>query len=113
MRMPALPVNELTPVFRDITFKDIVVDDCKQLIDLIGIPESPVTGVSFNRVDAQCDKLINLQDVDGFTMTNATIQSGQGTISITGGKHITLADTTFNVPGEEVIYTYRDESSAP
>lgn len=112
-RMPARPVNRLTPLYRNITFKDIIVENCHQLIDLIGIPESPVTGVFVHHMDARCHQLINLQDIDGFVISQSSIQSQSDSISITDGRNIMFIDTRFNIPNEKVKYIYAGKLTRP
>jgi len=112
-RMPLRPVNNLTPLYRNIVFKDIIVENCRQLIDLIGIPESPVSGVLVHNMNARCDKLVNLQDVDGFVITNSTIRSGCNTVSVLDGRNIMFVETVFHTPGGKVEYTYSGEIVQP
>ena len=112
-RVPAQPFNELTPIYRDIIFRNIVVENCRQLIDLIGIPESPVTGVLINRMDAKCDKLVKLQDTDGFVITNSTIRSSCDSVSITDGRNIMFVNVKFSNPQNEVKYNYSGELARP
>ena len=57
----------LTPCFRNIHFKDIMIDNCNDFIKAIGLPESPVDEVTFkNVVSPKCQR-ITLQDVGKFT----------------------------------------------
>jgi len=63
-RLPALPVGPLTPLYRNISVKDIVVENCEQLISAIGIPESPISEISILNMEAKCKNLMKVQDVD-------------------------------------------------
>lgn len=61
-RHPTPAVNELTPFYRNMHFKDIRVDNCKTLIKATGLPESPVEDVTFENIQSD-NRLILLQDV--------------------------------------------------
>ena len=61
-RHPMPAVNELTPFYRNMHFKDIRVDNCKTLIKATGLPESPVEDVTFENIQSD-NRLILLQDV--------------------------------------------------
>ena len=65
-RLPARPINELTPVFRHLRFKDITVDDCPKLVSAVGLPEQPIDDVEFKNVRSANMKT-ELQDVGHFT----------------------------------------------
>ena len=62
-RYPPQPVTEMTPVFRNMHFKNITVDSCEQLVTAIGLPESPITNVTLDNITSPCHKM-KLQDVD-------------------------------------------------
>lgn len=113
-RLPVLDVTPLTPKYQSISFKDIVVENCMQLVSVVGIPESPVNGVLLNNIDATCNKLIQLSDVDGFVITNSTIRSEKdNTVSVTDGRNIMFVNTKFEVPGKKIEYRYEGERTRP
>ena len=61
-RFPAQPVNELTPIYRNMHFKDITIDDCKMLIEAKGLPESPLENITFENIKSE-NRAMELQDV--------------------------------------------------
>ena len=61
-RFPIQPVTELTPVFRNLHFKNITVDNCQMLISAKGLPESPIENLTFENIQSE-NRKINLQDV--------------------------------------------------
>ena len=65
-RHPTPPINELTPVFRNMYFKNITVDNCKTLINAIGLPESPIENINFENIKSSNKDMI-LQDVGKMT----------------------------------------------
>lgn len=65
-RFPIQPVTELTPVFKNINFKDIIVDDCQMLINAKGLSESPIEDLTFENIQSKNMKIF-LQDVGTVT----------------------------------------------
>lgn len=56
----------LTPWFRNISFKNVTIDQCSDFIKAIGLPESPVENVTFENVTSGGAQNITLQDVGKF-----------------------------------------------
>ena len=81
-RKPAQRWTKLTPAFRGITIRDIIVEECRELIDMKAIPESPVRylqienltldmrNASQDQSDPRNQKLMLLRDVEGMSMRN-------------------------------------------
>ena len=61
-RYPALPINELTPFYRNMYFKDIIIDNCKFFLKAIGLPESPIENITFENIKCNNKEMI-FQDV--------------------------------------------------
>ena len=72
-RFPIQPVTELTPVFRNLYFKDIIVDNCQMLINAKGLPESPIEDLVFENIQST-NKQIFLQDVGTVTFNKSKNQ---------------------------------------
>lgn len=112
-RLPAPPVGRLTPFYRDISIKDIVVEHCEYLIRATGIPEIPLSGVVINNMNAKCKNFLMLQDVDGFVMANSSITSENNKVSVVDGRNIMLIDTEINTPGGKPDIEYSGELARP
>ena len=93
-RYPAREITPLTPEFRDLTFRDIRVEDCAQLISFGGLPERPVAQVLFDGLEADCGELIRLQDVIGLTVRNARICVQDDGIQLDGCREILFDQVT-------------------
>jgi polygalacturonase len=65
-RLPAREINELTPVFRNFYFKDITVGQCPKLVSARGLPERPITDVTFENVQS-ANKTMTMMDTDKWT----------------------------------------------
>ena len=48
--MPAAPVGRLTPKFHDITIENVTVTGSNSAGTIVGLPESPVTGLTLKNV---------------------------------------------------------------
>jgi len=67
------PVDETTPEFRDIHFSDIVCSGAKQAIYLNGLPELPISNVSFENSTFTADKPQELHYTKDITFQNVTV----------------------------------------
>ncbi len=110
-RLPKLELTPLTPFYRDIVMKDIIVEKCSTLIHVTGIPEMPLTGVLISRMDAYCGQFLRLADVDGLVMNQSTIHSDDPTISVLGCSNIMMID--LDTQGKELKIDYQDKESRP
>ena len=61
-RHPTPPVNELTPFFRNMYFKNIKVVKCKTFINAVCLPESPIENINFENIQSENREII-LQDI--------------------------------------------------
>lgn len=96
-RIPAREVTPLTPVYRNIFIKDIAVENCQQLISATAIPESPLGEVSFYNITATCEDVMSIQDVDGFTIEDASISTKSTKLSILCGYNVFFRNMGLNV----------------
>lgn len=95
-RLPALPVNELTPAFGNIHAKNIIVERALQFVAVTGIPESPVTNVLIENVDIRSERLFNAADVDGFVVRNAKLNSLSSNITLRAVKGLLFDNVQFD-----------------
>ena len=113
-RLPVRSITSLTPSFKRISFRDITIEHCDKVIDLIGIPETPVTQVLMNRIFVKDSKdLISVRDVDGLIISNSEISSTDNRAEFTGTKNIMFINTIFHVPNERIQTSYEDAESLP
>ena len=95
-------MNRLTPAYRKITARDIVVERATQFVKATAIPESPLKDVLIENADITAKKLFNVADVDGFTVRNATIRTDDAEISLLDARNITFDHVQWTVPGGEL-----------
>src|SRR5206468_167631 len=56
MDIPAQPVGEGTPIFRDIHISNVTAKLCQNAGEIIGLPESPVLGLEMKNVSIEAEK---------------------------------------------------------
>jgi polygalacturonase len=54
--MTKMPVNEETPIFRNINIKNIVCNDAGRAMEFNGLPEMPIDGITLENVMIQAKK---------------------------------------------------------
>lgn len=63
--------NALTPRFSKITFKNIYIERSRECIKVEGIPESPLEGVTLNRIYAKGKQFLSIHDAKDFSISNS------------------------------------------
>lgn len=71
--VPAVEVDETTPEFRDMQFSNIVCSGAAQAIYINGLPEMPVSGISFRDSKFTADKGCELHYSENITFDNVTV----------------------------------------
>ncbi len=104
-RLPALPVNRLTPAFKNIIAKDFIIEKSKTFIRIDGIPESPLTNFSLENADVTSRNLIKAIDAKDILIKNAIIRSQDSLIQLVDARNVTFENVKFEVPGKEVVTT--------
>ncbi|MBO5824955.1 MAG: glycoside hydrolase family 28 protein, partial [Prevotella sp.] len=61
-RLPEREVNRLTPAFRDITFRDITIDNCPTMLRAKGLPERPIENLTLENIKS-ANREISVQDI--------------------------------------------------
>ena len=105
-RLPERKWTTLTPAFRAISIRDIIVEDCREFIKMTAIPESPVRFLSIENAtvgsthpeadakDLRRQTLMQLHDVDGMTIRNLTVTAPKQRIAILDGRNLLFEGVT-------------------
>jgi len=73
------PFDEGSPVFRDITFKNIYIEDkSKYPIYMTAVPESPLKNISLENIDAKGRYGFIANNIDGLKLRNVTVKADEG-----------------------------------
>jgi len=110
-RLPAKEINKLTPKYRNIVAKDIIVENCSTFIKVIGIPESPVTNLTIENAIVNSEELFLAQDLRNATFKNINITAKDSTLHLLDSKNIVFDRVHFktnNSPKLDVKGTLSD-----
>ena len=110
-RLPAREINQLTPSYKNIVARDLIVERTPQFIKATGIPETPLTNVLIENAQVNCNRLILLRDVKDFTLRNAEIRSQDGAIDVLDGRNLLFDRVKFTVPNGEIRMKVEGELS--
>ena len=102
-RLPALPVNRLTPFYKNISAKDIVIEHARYFIRVDAIPESPLQNFKLENAQVNSTKLFRAADVDGMLIKNVVLSTQDSLIQLNDVRNLRFENVKFDVPGGEVI----------
>jgi hypothetical protein len=111
-RLPARAVNPLTPFFRNITIKDIIVENAGEFMRIIGIPESPFSDFRLENADVNTKRLLRIGDARGFVFKNVSFRSAAGDVTLLDARDFTFDHVRFDVPGGEIVTRLQGEATA-
>ena len=97
-RLPARPINELTPKYKNIQAKDILIEKCDDFVKVSGIPESPLENVQIENVVATCKSLFTAHDIVNASFRNMELKSKSNVIKLLDARNITFDNIQFQVP---------------
>ena len=72
--MTKMPVNEETPIFRNINIKNIVCNDAGRAMEFNGLPEMPIDGITLENVMIQAKKDAVFSNCKNIAKKNVTIK---------------------------------------
>lgn len=93
-RLPVPALTHLTPSFRNVSIRQVIVDGCRELIHVQGLPENPARNIRIEQVTADTRRdttrsaygrykpkpspwVIDLADADGITLRDLRIVSSR------------------------------------
>ena len=94
-RLPARAITKLTPKYRNITIRDIIIENCTTFVKVIGIPESPVSNLTIENATVNCSDLFLVQDLKNAVFKNLSITSKSNIISLLDSKNILFNQIDF------------------
>ena len=90
------PSNVPSPDFRTIMVSDVIIEDCKQLVKCIGLPERPLCNVLLRNVKGRARQFMFLRDVKSFVLDNVDVEVADDVASIDGCEGIMFINTQLN-----------------
>lgn len=94
-RMPLRPVDALTPLYRNIVARDIIVEKSTNFVKAYAIPESPLQNVTIENVLVNAGKLMIASDVNNFVIKRAVIDAAEQSADLTNVKNMLFEDVVF------------------
>ena len=85
-----------TPYFRNITISDVIVEDCRQFIFALGLPERPLSNVLLRNIRGRARDFARLRDVRSFVLDDVDLQVENPEARIDGCDGIILINTRLN-----------------
>ncbi|MBD8488585.1 glycoside hydrolase family 28 protein [Echinicola sp. CAU 1574] len=102
-RKPLREVNELTPKFKDIIIKDILVETASTFININGIPESPLENLHMENVRVEHSRrLFNADDATDLTFRHIRVNSQDSLMKFLDTRNVLFDDVVFQVNGGKV-----------
>jgi len=100
----AIPVNEETPQFKNISIKNITISGAYQAVFLQGLPEMNLENIEISNLTAKAEKGFSIIDANGIKITNAKLDIKSPTIfEIYNGKNMSLKNVEFNSTSAKAV----------
>lgn len=109
-RLPAQPINIQTPDFNTVKVNNVIIENCRQLVFALGLPERPLRNVLISNIRANCNQFMKMRDTQGFVLQDATITAEDPTASIDGCTGVMMLGVIINGQRPKDI-TYPGEKS--
>lgn len=101
-RLPARPVNPLTPKYQNIHAKDIIVENARYFVKVQGIPESPLNNVTIENCDVKSSYIFKAHDLKNSSFRNIIISSPDSVVALLDSKNILFENIEFNSKADKV-----------
>jgi len=109
-RKPARSVDELTPKFKNITIKDVLVETASTFVNINGIPESPLENLHMENVKVKDSRrFFNADDARGLTFKHIEVYSQDSLMKFLDTREVVFKDAVFHVPGGKVFAQMKGE----
>lgn len=103
-RSTKIAINKLTPHFKDIQIKDLIIENASQFVRIDGIPESPLENVMIRNVQSNSEKLFEATDASNIQLTNALLKSKDDTLHGLNIKNISFEGVQFDIPTKKILF---------
>lgn len=110
-RLPARAITRLTPGYKNIHVRDILIDNSATFIKLKGIPESPVNNLTFTNVEVKCNQILYAHDLINATFSKLLITSEDSLLTLIDARNIDFNTITFKAKTAPVKLDVQGELS--
>lgn len=102
-RLPALPIDKLTPSFKNTFAKDIIVENAKAFVRIEGIPETPMQNFNLENAIIRSKKLFTAHDAENINIKNVKITSEENIIKLIDVNNLNFNKVIFHNPKGEIV----------
>lgn len=110
-RLPGRETDELTPSYRNITARDILIERTPQFLKIRGLPESPLTGFQAENIRVNCENIGSIHDATNLTLRDIHVQSPNNNMDFLNAQEVLFENVRFEVPGNRIITEVGDQQS--
>ena len=101
-RFPPRKKDALTPAFKHIYAKDIIVENAATFINVTGIPESPLEDFTLDNAIVNSEKLFRADDAKNMEFSNLEITSQDSVLYLLDARDIRFQKVSFNNPAGKI-----------
>lgn len=100
----AMPVNEETPQFKNISIKNITIAGAQQAVFLQGLPEMNLENIEISNLTAKAESGFSIIDANGIKISNAKLDIDKPTVfEIYNAKNMSFKNIEFNSVSPKAI----------
>lgn len=100
----AMPVNEETPQFKNISIKNVTIRGAQQAVFLQGLPEMNLENIEITNLIAKASKGFTIVDTKGLKITNAKLDIEDSNVfEIYNVKNMSLKNIEFNSTSTKAV----------
>ena len=81
-RYPVPKVTRFTPRYHTISIHDVIIEQCRNMVVVEGMPESPLKHLFFGNATVKCQKLGYVRDASGFSLKDIRVESADSVLTI-------------------------------
>ncbi len=112
-RYPIREMNELTPAFRHIYAKDIIIENASTFVNVTGIPESPLEDFRLDNAVVNSEKFFRADDAKNMVLSNLDVNSKDSVIYLLDSRDITFDQVRINGSGNSWYAAYEGSKTQP
>ncbi|MHA4741722.1 glycoside hydrolase family 28 protein [Dyadobacter sp. MSC1_007] len=101
-RLPVRAVDRLTPAYRNITVKTVLIEKARVFIDITGIPESPASNLLIDNAEVHSKGAFKASDATGITIRNATLHITDTLMRSLGVRNVLFEKVQFKTPDNRI-----------
>lgn len=100
----AVPVNEETPQFKNISIKNITIKGAQQAVFLQGLPEMNLENIEISNLTVTAEKGFSIIDAKGIKISNAKLDiENSNVFEVYNVKNMSLKDVEFNSTSAKAV----------